>query len=126
MSFDVFLQRFADGDAAPADADALLAVLEPLIAVPFHGGAQIATVDGGADVYMSDPGSSLMFSRPAGQQVWDLMYDLALVGGLAVMPVGCGTGVVDEATLAELPESIPQPVRVVRSGADLIDLVRSA
>lgn len=68
----------------------------------------------------------MLFSRPAGPLVWDLIYDLAMVGGLAVMPVGCGTGVVDAAVLAELPESIPQPVRVVRSGADLIGLVRSA
>lgn len=66
-----------------------------------------------------------MFNRPHGERVWGVMYELARIAGLAVMPVGCGTCVADETLLVRLPEDIPQPVVVVRSGAELIEAVRS-
>jgi hypothetical protein len=51
------------------------------------------------------------------------MYDLAVAGQFVVMPVGCGTGVLDDAMRRQLPEGVPEPVVTVCSGADILALV---
>jgi hypothetical protein len=130
MSFDIFLQGFDAGNAAPVDKTAtraVLAVLDPLVIHRASQWVRIATSDGEADVYgIDDPSSGLMFSHASGRHVWDVMFDVALAAGFVVIPGGCGTGVTDEATIAELPKGVPEPIVIIRSGADLLDLVESA
>jgi hypothetical protein len=54
------------------------------------------------------------------------MYDLAVAGRFAVLPVGCGTCVPDSAMPDELPDYVPQPVTVITSGGDLLHVVESS
>lgn len=130
MSFDIFLQGFHAGNAASADETAtraVLAVLDPLVIHRAGHSARIATSDGEADVYgIDDPSSGLMFSHASGRQVWGVIFDVARAAGFVVLLGGCGTGLIDEATIAELPDGLPEPIVVIRSGADLLDLVESA
>ena len=54
------------------------------------------------------------------------MFELARAAGFAVMPVGCGTCVVSEASKGDLPSDVPGPVFDIASGADLLAVVQSA
>jgi hypothetical protein len=40
VSFDIFLQRFVDGEAVDADGDSMLAILNPLIAAARSAGRE--------------------------------------------------------------------------------------
>jgi hypothetical protein len=119
VSFDIFFQRFENGEAARGDASVALAVLEPLVRERAEGWARIVTADGEADVYMSDPASGLMVNHASGRDVWDVMFELARATGFVVMPIGCGTCVVDESSKADLPDGVPEPIVLIASGADL-------
>jgi hypothetical protein len=124
VSFDIFLQRFDD---AATDGSAVMSVLRPLIVDEDdeHRFRRIVTGDGDAEVY-GDPASDLMFTHASGVEVWDVIVDVARAAGWVVMPVGCGTCVVDEAQRAGLPEFVPEPVVTVRSGAELIAAIKAS
>lgn len=128
MSFDVFLQGFEAGDAAPGDGAAAMAVLNPLITErDDHGFARLQTHDGTADVYGIDtPDDGLMFNHVGGRAAWDVIHAVAKAAGFVVMPVGCGTLLVDESLRPQLPEGIPEPVEVIVSGADLLSAIETA
>lgn len=128
MSFEVFLQGFepcADGRRA---AEPVLRILEPLVSDRGDGWCTITTADRETTtVYGIDrAGSGLMFSRPSGSDVWDVMFDIARAARFVVMPLGCGTCLADDSIRASLPEDIPQPVTLVRSGADILRIVTSS
>jgi hypothetical protein len=124
VSFDIFLQAFEDGDAGRGDADAVVAALNPMIAQRGKGWVHIRTGDGSADVYgTDDPGSGLMFNHVEGRDAWDVIYDVARLAKFVVMPVGCGTLLPDDAMRRDLPDGIPEPVLLIRSGADIVRIV---
>ena len=123
MSFDIFFQRF---DGSEADAHAVMAVLDPLVVERGDGWLRIATSDGQADVYGGNSGTDFMVNHSSGREVWDVMYRLAAAGRFVVLPVGCGTCVLDESMADGLPAHVPQPVATVRSGADLLAVVEQA
>jgi hypothetical protein len=77
MSFDIFLQCFKDGEAAPGNPEAARQALEPYLAgAPDEGYALVRTADGEADVY--GVGSDhLMFNHPGGEVIWQVMVDVA-------------------------------------------------
>lgn len=116
VSFDVFLQRFQDGDGAPADPVLVEAVLAPYLD---PSRTRLVLPDGEADVYGCEraPVHGLMVNHLSGSAGWDVLHRLALHAGLAVMPVGCPTAVADEAALAHLPEELRGDAVVVGSGA---------
>lgn len=124
MSFDIFLQRF---DGVETDGTAVMSVLRPLLAreEPEHRYRAIVTADGGADVY-GDPASGLMFNHASGVQVWDVIVDVAIAAGWVVLPVGCGTCVVNDAQRNDLPQSVPEPIVTVHSGAELIAAIKAS
>lgn len=105
-----------------------MAVLDPLIVERDEKGwAVIQTDDGTADVYGVDtPDRGLMFNHVGGRTAWDVIYAVADAAGFVVMPVGCGTLLVDEATRRELPDGIPEPVVPIRSGADILSAIETA
>jgi hypothetical protein len=128
VSFGVFLQRFMAGKPARADPETVLGFLEPFISrrEPEHGDVEVRTSDGTADVYgMNDPGASLMVNHASGQAIWTLLFELAAVTDLVVMPVGCGTCITRATTAADLADGIPEPITVIHSGADLLTAVSS-
>lgn len=123
MSFDIFLQRFESGEAALADGDAIMSLLNPLIADRSGSWARIVTPDGEADVYgVDDPAKGLMVNHASGRAIWDVLFELSLRGGLAVMPVGRPSAVADPTLRGELPEGA-LPAEIVGSGADIFHLV---
>jgi hypothetical protein len=127
VSFDIFVQGFKNGEAAPGDGEAVMALLDPLIAQRDKGWARIEPEDGAAEVFgVDEPSSGLMFSHVEGRRAWDLIFEVARAAGFVVMPVGCGTLLPDEARRDDLPERVPQPVSLIGSGADLRAAVTGA
>src|SRR5579885_1014168 len=127
MSFDIFFLRFEGGDPSRGDDRAVEELLEPWIEEREKSWARVKTVDGEADVYgMETPGASLMINHASGRVIWDLMFELAHVGRFAVIPVGCGTIITPSIDSSDLPPEVPDPISVVRTGAELLAVVESA
>jgi hypothetical protein len=127
MSFDIFFQRFPGGDLPKSGAAMVAAYLAPMVKLRDASWARIATVDGQADVFGMDRlATGFMMNHASGRAVWDVMFELARIGGYAVMPVGCGTCITDDLDPSQLPAEVPHPIKVVRSGQDLLDVVERA
>ncbi len=121
MSVDVFLQGFAEGGAGHGGADEASSVLSPHISERDGDWARITTTDGYADVYLPTPDrASAMFNSISGAEVWDVIFDVALAARWVVMPVGRGTLLTDQAQRDDLPDGVPEPITVIRSGAELL------
>ena len=95
VSFDVFFQRFSNGETDPGGGDAMRRVLEPFIVSEKreHRFARIELGDGGADVYLD--GDDMMANHVTGLQAWDLLVQGALEAGWVILPVGCPTCITD-------------------------------
>ncbi len=126
MSFDIFFLRFKDGERSEGDDRAVEKFLAPLLEERDGSWARVRTVDGEADLYGMDTlGSSLMINHASGGRIWDLMFELARVGGFAVIPVGCGTCITPSTNPSDLPPQAPRPISVVTSGAELLAVVEN-
>ncbi|MGC4773485.1 hypothetical protein ACLQ25_31530 [Micromonospora sp. DT44] len=110
MSYEMFVQRFEQGDAAPMAADGFLAVFEPHAD---HRESQddywhISADDGGtADVYADladDTFGSLMISRFSAGAVLDLLVTFIGLADAVVLPPGCPTLLAHEGQRHHLPE----------------------
>jgi hypothetical protein len=88
----------------------------PYVVQRSAGFVRVELADGGADVYIRDPSAGAMVNHASGSAVWDLMYELAIAGRFAVLPIGCGTCVPTPAMADELPNYAPRPITVVGSG----------
>jgi len=120
MSFDVYLQDFAD---KPADRSASVGrrVLAPLLDA---GAENILTADGSAAVYgASDaPLEGLMFNHIEGDRAWDVIFDAAVVGDWVIMPVGAPLCIVREEQRNSVPDELEdEGIVLVRSGSELRD-----
>lgn len=125
MSFDVFLQRFQDGDGAPIDPTLVESVLAPYLD---PSRTRLVLPDGEAAVFgcQRAPVHGLMVNHLSGYAGWDVLHRLALHAGLAMMPVGGPTAVADETVLAHLPEELRVDAVVIGSGSELLALVRAS
>jgi hypothetical protein len=125
MSFDIFLQGFAGGEATPGRPDAAVRVLAPYFTeAPDDGFVCVQLADGQADVYGVGR-SSLMVNHAAGGQIWGLIVTVATAAGWVIMPVGCPVCVVADEQAADLPDELRTDVVVVRSGTELLQVIRS-
>lgn len=90
MSYSIYVQRFAHGDAAPMDDERGQVLLAPHVVArePEYGFVRIRASDGGeADVYAS-PGS-IMVSRFAWGGILDIVADLVeRLGAVILLPEG--------------------------------------
>src|SRR5689334_1317634 len=122
MSFDIFLQRFADERARQASGAKLIEILGPYIeGTPTSGCVGIRTQDGGADCHGVDhPDDGIMLNHLTGTAIWDLLFDIAFKCSFAIMPVGCPTCVGAEGILRELPPELQPDARVVSSGKEIL------
>ncbi|WP_418607433.1 hypothetical protein [Georgenia sp. SUBG003] len=107
MSFDVYFQRFRDGEAEPGGGEQMRQVLEPFIVreEPELDFARLEYGDGSADVYLG--GDGMMANRVAGDLPWELLVQGARASGWVIMPVGrpvCLTG-----GTARAPAGGPRP-----------------
>jgi hypothetical protein len=123
VSFDIFLQRFRDGDASSGGREEALRVLRPLLAGPPDGGfGLVRTDDGDAEVYGLNT-DSLMFTHASGRLIWPVMVDVAQAADYVIMPVGCPVCVTAADHVDELPEALRDTAVVVDTGDDVIRVV---
>ncbi|RNI19855.1 hypothetical protein [Flexivirga caeni] len=87
MSFDIYFQRFAGGDAAAGGREAMRAVLEPHAEVGDDGFLHVTFGDGTADVYLHDDG--MLANHVSGGDPWELLVRGAAAADWVIMPVGC-------------------------------------
>lgn len=126
MSFDIFLQAFAGGQAAAGRPDEAFRMLEPhLDRSPADGFAHVTTPDGAADVFGIGT-TGLMINHASGESIWQLVVDVAGAGDYAIMPVGTPVCIVREDMKDDLPAALRVDAVVVRSGADVMKVVVNA
>ena len=125
MSFDVFFQRFEDGDAAEGGGDEMRQVLAGHIVreEPDRGFALIEIGNGAADVYLDR--SSMMANHISGDEPWDLLVEGARAAQWVILPAGCPTCITDESQRAHLPEGLDDEVVLVANGSELRAAVQS-
>jgi hypothetical protein len=125
VSYDMFVQRFEHGDAAPMGADAFRSVFGPSVdrREPQLNYWHVCTDDGGtADVYAALAGGTLdsvMISRFSGGLVLDMLVRFIVLADAVVLPPGCPTLLADEGQRHHLPEELRAEAVVVQVGADV-------
>lgn len=123
MSFGIFLQAFAGGQAAAGRPDGAFRTLEPYLdASPADGSARVVMPDGAAEVF-GIGSTGLMVNHASGEHIWQLLVDVAAAGDYAIMPVGCPVCLVREDMKDDLPEALRADAVVVRSGPDVMSVV---
>nr|WP_030503650.1 hypothetical protein [Micromonospora purpureochromogenes] len=131
MSYDMFVQRFEQGDAAPMAGEAFLAVFEPRVdrREPQHSYWHISADDGGtADLYAALVGGtldSLMISRFSAGAVLDMLVEYIGLADAVVLPPGCPTLLAHEGQRHHLPEELCTDAVVVQAGADVERVLQS-
>ncbi len=127
MSFDVFLQPFANGESTRSDHPSISALVTPLVVDTDQGWAHLVTSDGEADLYgYDDLASGCMINHAAGDAIWDVVVAIASVGRFAIMPVGCPTCVTDPSMLTHLPPELAAQAILITSGSDLLRVIQSS
>jgi hypothetical protein len=117
VSFDIFLQDFADD---PSDRrDEVMRILGPLLDSDEHN---LTTGDGSAGVYGLDesPMNGLMFNHVDGDEAWQVIFDTAAAADWVVMPVGGPVCIVSETQRPSVPDDLTDAAIVlVHSGDEL-------
>lgn len=118
MSFDVFLQDFSDVHADRSQSVGQR-VLGPLLDARSE---KVVTADGSAAVYgASDvPLDGLMFNHIEGDLAWNVIFDAAVAGDWAIMPIGGPVCIVTEEQADTVPEELKADgIVLVRTGTEL-------
>jgi hypothetical protein len=125
VSFDVYFQRFRDGDAEPGGGEPMRQVLDPFIVreEPEHSFLLVEYGDGSADLYLD--GDHMMANHITGKKPWELLVEGAQAAGWVIMPVGCPTCLTDESQRIHLPEGLNKDVALVATGEELLQVIRS-
>ncbi len=124
MSFDVYFQGFAAGDAAEGGGAQIRAVLEPRIVEEDREFFRVRAGDGTADIYLHDSG--MMANHVSGSDPWELLVTAARAANWVIMPVGLPMCLTAEAQRTELPEGLGDDAVVVGSGAELQALIEAS
>jgi hypothetical protein len=133
VGYDIHLLRFVDGEPQPRRAGRLHDLLSGAArsAPDEHGYARLSWRDGEADVY-GVPASpdelidGVMFSRPAeSDRIFDLIYEVAHVGEMAVLLQEGEVCLVDPAQREHLPPDVQGwPRHIINSGQSLAAVVK--
>lgn len=129
MSFDVYAQRFVNGEAAEADSDVLRTLIAPHVVrtEPEFDLAELHFDDGTADVHsIGEPGTGFMVDHVGGDLAWDLLAKVVEAGGMTLLPVGAPPMVFSEAMRAHLPQDLASEAVIVTSGADILRAIAEA
>ncbi|MEU4481955.1 hypothetical protein AB0F68_28400 [Micromonospora sp. NPDC023966] len=125
MSYDMFVQRFDQGDAAPMADDAFLVVFEPRVdhREPQHSYWHITVDDGGeADIYAALADGtldSLMVTRFSTGTVLDMLVKFIGLADAVVLAPDCPTLLAHEGQRHHLPEELRADAVVVHAGSDV-------
>jgi hypothetical protein len=127
VSFDIFVQKFEHGEGVPADGEAIAAVLEPFIVRrDEQGWALLSFADGTADLYgMKHLGDGFMVNHVVGDDVWDVLVEVARAARMVVVAAGCPVALTGLETIGQLPDALREDAVVVGTGADLRRVVRA-
>jgi hypothetical protein len=124
VSFDIFVESF--GIPANADTSSVRGYLEQFLDAPHH----IVIAGGESEVYglEGDRVTGLMFTHTSGKAMGDVIYQAAVLGGWVVYPVGCPVCITSEAQAGSLIHELVAEYgyRLVRSGADIWDVIATA
>jgi hypothetical protein len=125
VSFDVYFQRFKDGDAAPGGGEIMRQSLQPFIVRedPERNFALVEYGAGSIDAYLGD--DSMLANHIVGDRPWDLLVEGARAAGWVILPAGCPPCITDESQRVHLPEGLDQDVVTVSSGEELLQVIRS-
>lgn len=137
MGFDVFVQRFQNGEPAVVRDPRVWELLREAWEAPpdDHDYSRVRRGAGEADLYAVQDGQpidSLMFSRPAGgAEIFDLIVDVARAGDMVIYAPGIPTCLIAEEQRSHLPTDFDDPVDlddpvVVASGAELQEVIERA
>jgi hypothetical protein len=131
VGYDMFVQRFEQGDAATMAGGAFSAVFEPSVDRQDrrYDYWHISAEDGGtADVYAAladDTLDSLMISRFSTGMVLDMLVKFIGLADAVVLPPGCPTLLAHEGQRHHLPEELRADAVVVQSGTDVEHILQS-
>ena len=120
MAFDIFLQSFAEGQPQEIDLASVRRVFSANGATLNEANHRVSVIDGGCDIFGLGGSSSdgLMVNHVDGEQIWGVIYEIAVDQCLTIMPVGCPVVVTADESLEDLPIDLGSGI-VVQSGADL-------
>lgn len=126
VSFDVYFQRFRNGDADPQGGEQMRQILQPHIAREDseQNFALVEYGDGSADVYLDRGG--MMANHVSGDHLWDLLVEGARAADWVIMPVGCPTCLTSEAQRTHLPADLQDDVVSIATGDELLLVIRSS
>ncbi|MEH0826510.1 MULTISPECIES: hypothetical protein [unclassified Micromonospora] len=125
MSYQMWVQRFVDGEPVAMPGEAFAAVFGPYLdrLQPEFRSARVTVPDGGdATVYGytgDDQLGSLMISRFSPGQVLDLLVEYARRADAVVIPPDCPTMMTSENQRGSLPDELRDRAVVVANGADV-------
>ena len=91
---------------------------------PETGFVEIRFRDGGADLYIGD--DAMTANHIHGRETWDLLIDAARAADWVILPTGCPTCLTAESQRDHLPDGLDVDVRVVVSGAELLQVIESS
>jgi hypothetical protein len=130
VSYDVHLLRFRAGEAVPIESPQVWELLEQAWDAP-PDEFEYCRVRRGADegdVYGLKPGKALeglMFNH-AGPAIYELMYEVAAAGDMAIVPPDAGPFLVRDDQRAHLPPELADEAKVVGSGAELLQEIQGS
>jgi len=131
VSFDVFVQRFENGESVPLDhaavRNALAEASSAPLPAPDGGHLKLKTDDGGADLYGLRPGSmALMFNHISGFSAWNVIWNIAHTTSAVLLPVGAPTIATSAETLDQLPTELKQAAIVATDPAPLLQVLKAS
>jgi hypothetical protein len=130
VSYNVFVQCFAEGGTVPMPIGAFDAVFGPHVETPEAdvGFWRLRLPDGGeADVYANLAGPCLesVMINHFSVGVLDLVLEFARSAGAVVLAPGCPILVTDRTHVAHLPEELQKDAVLVGSGSEVDAIFRT-
>ncbi|MCE4025449.1 hypothetical protein LXM50_05645 [Microbacterium sp. Au-Mic1] len=124
MSFDIYFQRFENGDAASGGGAAASEVLRAFLRPSPQNPERIEHPGGSAEIYgLSDEGM-MATHVDGGDAIWDLLVSTARAANWTILPVGCAVCIFTTEMEAALPEGLGDDgVKIIESGADLLRVI---
>jgi len=131
VSFDVFVQRFENGDSVPLDhaavRNALAEASSAPLPVPDGGHLRLKTDDGGADLYGLRPGTmAFMLNRINGLSAWNVIWNIAHTTSAVLLAVGAPAIATTAETLDQLPTELKQAAIVGTDPASLLQVLKAS
>jgi hypothetical protein len=122
MSFDIYFQRFKDGDAGSGGGDEARRVLGPYLRRAEGTLERLESDGSSAEIYGLES-DSMMVTHIEGDGLWDLLVHAARAADWTVMPVGCPAIVFSQAMLDDLPEGLDEGAVIISSGDELRETI---